>query len=91
MATVLCCLQESVAWLELAIIPAVQLCCPCLPDAGEGSPHHITTTLSHEPSEILLHTLSATHWLHQNLLASLASYEFVPCSVLFLFVPKLPP
>lgn len=59
MATVLCCLQESTAWLELAIIPAVQLCCPCLPDAGEGRPHHVTTTVSHEPSEILLHTLSA--------------------------------
>lgn len=91
MATVLCCLQESTAWLELAIIPAVQLCCPCLPDAGEGRPHHVTTTVSHEPSEILLHTLSANTLAPPKFLASLASYEFVPCSVLFLFVLKLPP
>lgn len=90
-ATILCCIQESMAWLELAIIPAVQLCCPCLLDAGEGSPHHITTMLSHKPVEIVPRTLSVTHWLCQNLLVQLASYELVHCSVLFLFVLKLPP
>lgn len=66
MATVLGCIQESVVWLELAVSPAVQLCRHCPLDAGEGSPRRIATTLSHKPAEIVLHTLSATHWLHQN-------------------------
>lgn len=35
----------EVASLELALTSAVQLCCPSLPDAGEGGPYHVTLTL----------------------------------------------